>query len=157
MRDVTYRMLTVSQPWADFLVPDDDLADLVRPLHRELADRLPKDVEIRGYGTPWRGTLLVHAGQRLDMDAIAMYGLTRIAERFERGKVVGVVQLRDVVDDAESWWAQPHGARNWQVDQPIRLHRPVACRGFQGLRPPQPAVLAQVLTALAHQRAQAAR
>lgn len=145
----TYRMLSLWQPWADFLVPGGEIVQ-----HLAQLDRKPKDVENRGYGTPWRGILLVHASQRVDREAMNRWGLN--PEGFVRGAVVGVVRLVDVVDNSDSPWAEP-GRKHWRVTEPVRLASPVECAGFQGPRPPTPHVLATVLARLDHQRTLAAR
>lgn len=148
MQRQPFRMLTVWQPWADFLVADDDLIAWVREVNPELAGRLPKDVENRGKGTPWCGTLLVHAGKEVDLAAMERFGLD--PARFVTGAVVGLVRLVDVVTDSPSWWAQP-GRKHWRTTDQRRLASPVHCVGFQGAREPEPAVLASVLSQVAHQ------
>lgn len=154
---VTFRMLCVQQPWADFLVADEAYRDELRLTHPELAELLPKDVENRGFtpGGGWRGTLLVHA-VKTSFDAAAMerFGLDPAA--FVYGAVVGLVQVTDVVENSASRWAKP-GFKHWCTANPVRLRSHVECVGFQGLREPTPPVLASVLTQWEHQQQMAAR
>ncbi len=145
----SYRMFSVRQPWADFLIPDDDLFAYLRKVNPGLVARLPKDVENRGYATTWRGDLFIQAAQQADQAAMVGFGLN--PRRFVYGAVVGMVRVVDVVTDSPSWWAQP-GQKHWQVDDRVRLDNPVRCSGFQGVRAPTPHVLASVLSQLAHQR-----
>lgn len=153
MSQFTPRMLTVRQPWADFLVPSRDLILWLTTHNPDLIPQLPKDVENRPYGTTWRGTLLIHAGQQADRKAMDMFGLDQAL--FVRGAVVGTVQLVDITTTSASPWALP-GSRHWQVTNRQRLSSPVECTGFLGLRPPTPPVLASVLSLLDHQRKQLA-
>jgi hypothetical protein len=162
---VTYRMLSVRQPWADFLVADEAYRDELRHTHPELADLLPKDVENRDWtpGGGWRGTLLVHAiKSSFDAAAMVRYRLDPAARQvrqrrsFVYGAVVGLVQVTDVVDDSTSRWAET-GRKHWLMANPARLRNPVHCAGFQGLREPTPPVLASVLTQWDHQRQMAAQ
>jgi hypothetical protein len=153
---VTFRMLSVRQPWADFLVADEGYRDELRRTHPELAESLPKDVENRGWapGGGWRGTLLVHAVKNgFDVEAMVRYRLDPAA--FVYGAVVGVVQVTDVVDNSVSRWAES-GRKHWLTASPARLRSPVECAGFQGLREPTPPVLASVLTQWEHQQQMAA-
>lgn len=134
------RIITVQQPWADFLVPDGGIVDRVRETNPGLADRLPKDIENRTFGTDWRGPLLIlAAGRRVDEIAMARYGLDR--NRYILG----------VVTDSTSTWAV-HGARHWQVDNPIRLLSPPPAAGFLGIRLPEQRLWHEVFTRLERQR-----
>jgi hypothetical protein len=149
---VTYRMLSVWQPWADFLVADEAYRHELRSTHPELAELLPKDIENRDWvpSGGWRGTVLIHSVKdRFDVAAMARFGLDPAT--FVRGHVVGLVQLVDIEDNSVSRWAEP-GRKHWLMGNPTRLRSPVKCAGFQGLRPPTAAVLASVLTQWDHQR-----
>jgi hypothetical protein len=143
-----YRQMTIWQPWAHLLTVDDTAIEAVRATNPELADRLPKDVENRSHGTTWRGTLLVHAGRRIDLRGCDRFGLDPAA--LVTGSVVGIVRLVDVVDNSPSFWAEP-GQKHWLVMDRARLDDPVPAVGFQGSRPPVPEVLAAVLARLERQ------
>lgn len=156
----TYRILTVQQPWADLLIPPDDLRyRMLTGNVPEWARQLPKDVENRTWGTAWRGVLLIRAGLTIDETAMQRFGLN--PADFVRGAVVGTVRLVDVVSSAQSVWAERYPdpgkwMRHWVVDHPQRLDRPVECRaGDQGLRVPDPGILGAVLLLLEHQKQQA--
>ncbi len=145
-----YRILTVYQPWADFLIPSPQTAAQLARNSQAAARNLPKDVENRGSGTRWRGLLLICAAKsRVDQTAMDWFQLD--PRQFVRGAVVGVVTLNDVVDDSTSPWALT-GHRHWLMTDPTRLTNPVPCSGFQGApREPNPNVLREVLADLERQ------
>lgn len=97
-----WRMLTVRQPWADWLVPDAGVVERLHAIQPELAGLLPKDVENRSYPTSWRGPTIIHAAGRVDRDAMLRYNLD--PNRFVRGAVIGILDLADCVQDADSPW-----------------------------------------------------
>lgn len=148
-----FRLLTVYQPWADFLTADDQVISRIAQLNPDLADRLPKDIENRGYGTQFRGTVLIHAAQTIDLLALARFGLEDL--EFARSAVVGVARLDSVVTNSHSYWAQ-RDCTQWVMSHPRRLVSGVPCAGFQGAgRSPRPEVLDAVLDLLDDQPAAA--
>ena len=110
--------LSVRQPWADLIVWG------------------IKDVENRSWPTPFRGRLLIHAGRRVDREAIA-----RLERRFgvvlpagyepRRGVLLGSVEVVDCVDAHPSRWFQ--GPWGFLLRAPRELPRPVPCRGRLGI------------------------
>ena len=111
------RALTIRQPWASLIVFGE------------------KDVENRTWTTRHRGSLAIHAGQAVDHDLQAWQ--LNIAQRintFPRGAIVGIVDLRDVVRDSRSRWAEP-GHHHWVLTDP-RPIEPVPMRGRLGLWTP---------------------
>lgn len=122
-------MLSVTQPWADWLVPDADVYDMLRRLrpgvpHRprlasdnytedeyraalmlmsrlreSVADNLPKTIENRTWTTRFRGQLFIHATSYARRDQ-EMIRQYRLPESdLVYGAVIGVVELIDVVDE----------------------------------------------------------
>lgn len=95
-----------------------------------------KDVENRTWRTNYRGPLLIHAGQQVDL-----VGLNWMPERFgisvpkpqssplaRTGGIVGVVELVDCVQGHESPWAELWtGPRMWhwvlKNPRPLPFHR----------------------------------
>ena len=142
------KTLTVLEPWAFLIVAGH------------------KRIETRSWATKYRGELAIHAGHAMDEDGEALIeeltrpmgrGRTESAggawlaplkgygfDRGEMGKVIGVVELVDVVridrrlamalspkermlgDYAEGRWA-------WMLEHPRRLVAPVEARGHLGL------------------------
>lgn len=151
MTDVTnplpdsFRMLTVLQPWASFLVATGDLGTLMAQRIPALADRFPKDVENRGFRTDWRGTILVVAGKSLDLSAFDRWKLD--PAWFAQGAVVGTVDLAEIVETSPSPWAEP-GRKHWIVTNARHLAVPVQWNGFQGIRTPPADLVQQVVRAL---------
>lgn len=153
------RVISVAQPWADFLIPSPDTLLLVEELlGPRFAATLPKTIENRTWKTRYRGTLFVHATtfERRDRAAMEFYGLTAHEKAFTYAAVVGAVDLVDITDD---WvgrhdvmglppWGQPD-MYHWQPRHPRRLRSPVHCRGSLGCRRPAPHVYANVLAQLA--------
>jgi hypothetical protein len=88
-----YRVLSIRQPWAWLIVQG------------------LKDVENRTWATPYRGPLLIHASQRLDMDAAETRRYFRgtgikLPASFETGGIVGYTELVDCVTAHPSGWFQ---------------------------------------------------
>lgn len=119
------RALTVWQPWADAIT------------------YLEKRIENRGRKTTYRGRLLIHAGQRIDVEAARqapadLPGVT--------GAVLAVAHLSDCHrcdGSCSPDWAEP-GRWHWQIDGLYRLPSPVRASGAQGLWVPGPQLRAQV-------------
>lgn len=115
-----------------------------------------KKIETRGYGTPYRGLLAIHAslsvpdeardrlGLRAFRRALAPIGITRDEdlERLPRGVVVAVAKLVDVVatdgDDprlpdvgSDEWVFGNYapGRKAWILEDLMRLQTPIPCSG----------------------------
>lgn len=97
-----------------------------------------KNIENRSWPTDYRGTLLIHAGQKYDSEgADWMIGqgleIPRLAEA--RGIIVGTVTLADCVRNSRSRWAED-GFWHWVLADPRPVDRIVPMRGRQGLYAP---------------------
>lgn len=90
------RILSIRQPWAWLIVNG------------------LKDIENRNWTTGYRGSLLIHAGKQFEDDAIHWI-LARLdpderqkfpmrKSAFQRGGIVGIATLTDVVTTHESKW-----------------------------------------------------
>lgn len=123
----TLKALSIKQPWARLI------------LHHG------KDVENRTWQTRYRGPLIIHASQQPDRyypDRIANVGEdipTRVLLSLDVrtggacGALVGVVDLVDVVQGADSPWAEPDPPGktmwHWVLDNPRPLPAPVEWSG----------------------------
>jgi hypothetical protein len=98
-------MLSVRQPWADLLVPDADVVQVVRNCAGDaVADALPKGIENRSRTHSWRGWIVIHASGWPRYDRAAMDRLGGLHPgMFRYGAVVGVARLVDTVPDAADW------------------------------------------------------
>ena len=92
--------LSIRQPWAWLIVEG------------------YKDVENRTWGTKYRGPLLIHAGKALTEDyKLLRRSLIRagypLPEKFDRGGIVGAVELVDVITKArdrdDEWFEGSYG------------------------------------------------
>ncbi len=101
----SYRCLSIRQPWADLIV------------------RGLKTVEVRTWSTLHRGTMLIHAGGKLDehQDTIARF--YKPDHEWEKGCFVGAVELDSVVKHPD----RP-GVFLWHLSNPRRLP-PFAAKG----------------------------
>jgi len=61
-----------------------------------------KDIENRNWKTKLRGRVLVHASQKIDDEAVKLYGLEDVY--FNTGCIVGSVEITDCVTESESRW-----------------------------------------------------
>lgn len=87
------KVISVRQPWA------------------WLISQGYKDIENRTWATSYRGPLLVHAGQKLDMDVAETRRCFRgtglkFPASFETGGIVGYAELVDCVTVHPSGWFQ---------------------------------------------------
>lgn len=125
------RALTVHQPWAAAIA------------------LMGKDVENRTRRTSFRGLVLVHAGARVDQDAMRDLPADLTADLPTRA-VVAVTRITDAHPDCGgtcSAWAQP-GAWHWQLADTVALTTPVPASGAQGLWIPDPELRRRVARAL---------
>jgi hypothetical protein len=118
------RVLSVQQPWAWLICYG------------------PKPVENRAWRTSYRGLLLIHASQAVDLEAVAAlrnYPGVRLPIDYVTGAIVGRAQLVDCVEDYPSeWFCGPYGL---VLDQRAGLPA-FRCRGKLGLWRPTPEILA---------------
>jgi hypothetical protein len=117
------RALTIWQPYAT----------------RIIAGR--KSVENRDWFTAYRGPLLIHAGVKIDAEA-----MLHEACGLPSGVIVGIVELVDVHRDEQPVsCAEATGARtgraHWVLTNPRELPQ-IAVRGMPGLWHPKPELLA---------------
>jgi hypothetical protein len=89
------KCLSIRQPWAWAI------------LHAD------KDVENRTWATDYRGPILLHAGQKLEDQAVseieAAFGLI-VPDDLPRGGIVGAVRIVGCVQEsASSWFSGPFG------------------------------------------------
>lgn len=114
------RGIAVRQPWAGLIVLGF------------------KDVENRVWSTKHRGTVYIHACQKVDEDAflwlhhkyptLADHPAMRVT-----GKIIGRVQLVDCSAERNGSIWHKDGMIGWYLDQPERLVDPVPYSGNQGL------------------------
>ena len=130
------KCLSVREPWASAI---------------PRLGRLGKDVENRSWRTTYRGPLLIHAGKAtptvgewavfdrvrrwagVPRDDTALVVMELAILRGETlGRVLGRVDLVDVVRDSGSPWAA-HGQYHWVLANPVVFEGPVAVSGRLGL------------------------
>jgi len=107
------RVLTVRQPWAWAII------------------HAGKDVENRSWRTNHRGLLLIHAGQRFDPAGEAFIrelGLNLTEAARITGRIIGSVDVADVVRDYDSVWAMSD-LWNWVLVSKAPAVRPLECKG----------------------------
>jgi hypothetical protein len=101
-----------------------------------------KDIENRSWNTRYRGTLLIQASAALPtkrkLEEIRLFARQRrveLPDDFERGGIVGMVQLQDCVTSSPSRWFE--GPVGWVLSKPKKL-RFIPLKGQLGLfDPPQ--------------------
>jgi len=99
-----------------------------------------KDIENRTWRTRYRGALLIQASAGLPtkraLEDIRLFARKRgvdLPEDFERGGIVGMVQLDDCVASSRSKWFE--GPVGWVLSKPKRL-RFIPLKGRLGLFDP---------------------
>jgi ASCH domain len=118
------KVIVIRQPWAWLIVHGS------------------KDIENRSWATRYRGTLLIQASASLptksNLEEARLFARKRgveLPEDFERGGIVGMVQLKDCVTSSPSKWFQ--GPVGWVLSHPKRLAF-IPLKGQLGLfDPPQ--------------------
>ncbi|WP_369384073.1 hypothetical protein [Streptomyces sp. cg36] len=136
------RCLTIRPPWSDLIALKDD--------------QVAKRIENRAWVTPWRGTLLIHAGSDVDTPAMALAPVREALENTHelvRGAVVAVADLTGIHadDGACTPWSQ-EGRFHWELTRVQRLTTPVPARGAQRLWKPTPKLLRQIAAGNPHLR-----
>lgn len=118
-----WRVLSVQQPWAWLICYGN------------------KCVENRTWETRYRGPLLIHASQVIDLEAIAaLRGRgEHLPREYVTGSIVGRAQLVDCISDCTSkWFVGPYG---FVLAQRAGLPA-FKCKGKLGLWRPSPEILA---------------
>lgn len=123
------RAMTVRQPWAWQIIYQG------------------KDIEnrSRNIAGAYRGPVAIHAALKADEVALArlpMRAPTWVTARreFWYGRILGVVDLVDVIEGSTSEWAIP-GYKHLVLAKPRALPEPIECSGALGLWTPPPALL----------------
>lgn len=101
-----------------------------------------KDIENRFWRPMKPFLMLVHAGKKWDpegADMIQSLGIALPGDDYlwPEGVIVGAVRVTGWQDDSPSPWAIP-GQWHWNLEGPMPVTRPIACRGRPGFFPPPP-------------------
>ena len=117
--------LSVRQPWASYLSSG------------------LKTMELRSWSTRYRGWLWIHAGKKLDLDAVDMLHLS--VDEFSRGGLLGLAKLEDCLTlEYEEQWLRLRGEHlspgwysgpcfGWQFSDALALAEIIECPGELGL------------------------
>ena len=108
------KALTVRQPWASLIVAG------------------IKDVENRSWSTKYRGKLGIHAGMRIEIQALDDYGYLLGDRPPPRGALIGSVTLVDCIRNSKSEWAE-RGAWHWVLTDAHAIVHPRKMNGRLGL------------------------
>lgn len=116
-----WKALSVQHPWAWLIVHADEYED-------------PKRIENRDWRTRYRGPLLIHAGKTFDRSGYEsvvdvrpdLLEVMPSPAEFERGGIVGRVEVIDCVDHSPSIWYRGAYGFVLQGAQPTAF---VPCRG----------------------------
>lgn len=107
-----------------------------------------KDIENRSWKTRYRGPLLIQASAsyqtRRNLDQIRRFARKRgveLPEEFDRGGIVGSVQLDDCVTRSPSKWFE--GPVGWVLSKPKKLPF-MALKGRLGLFEPPRRIIQQL-------------
>jgi hypothetical protein len=110
--------ITIQQPWASLIVEGH------------------KKIENRSWTTAHRGLLIIHAGMKLDHDALAKHRRRlRNPDDLPQGCLLGTVELTDCTEGSRSPWAEP-GYFHWRLKNPRRFRSPIRMGGKLGLWQP---------------------
>ncbi|WP_105973629.1 ASCH domain-containing protein [Streptomyces geranii] len=127
------RCMTIRPPWSDLIALEDD--------------QVAKRIENRVWTTRWRGTLLIHAGSEVDLQALTLDAVRETLDGYElvRGAVVAIADLTGIHadDGACTPWSQ-EGCFHWELAQVQRLTTPVPARGAQRLWKPTQKLLREI-------------
>lgn len=107
------KCLSVQQPWAQLIVTG------------------RKDVENRTWQTKHRGPLLIHAGLRVDRNALEyLEQRGHVFKGLVRGAIIGVVQVFDCLPGhkVKSVWHEA-GTWGWYLKNSMKFQRPIDYRG----------------------------
>ncbi|OIJ95432.1 hypothetical protein [Streptomyces colonosanans] len=131
------RALTIKPPWSDLIALQDE--------------QLAKRIENRVWTTNWRGTLLIHGGQTIDKQALALPAVREVLpDDYEpiQGHIVAVADLAGVHadDGACTRWSE-YGCFHWELRNVQTLQQPVHATGSQRLWKPNRQLLDQITAA----------
>ena len=102
------KTLTIRQPWIERLISG------------------AKRYEFRNWKTTYRGPILLHAGKRIDDDALP----TTAELDAPRGSIVAVGCLVDIVkNDRYNLMGEPRFEYGWSIRDIVRFPEPIAARG----------------------------
>lgn len=118
------KALSIRQPWAELILQG------------------RKTVELRTWRTNYRGRFLIHAAQKVNVEACEAYGLDPAS--LVRGAVVGSVELVDILDFDEASYDEHRGEHlrlgewpgdllGWRLAEPERLPEPIPMNGKRNL------------------------
>jgi hypothetical protein len=113
------KALTVRQPWAWAII------------------NAKKDIENRNWNTHFRGMVAIHAAKGMTRNEYEQ-GCEFIKsikprikipayEDLERGEIIGTVEIKDCVQDANSPWFG--GEYGFVLSHPKKLPEPIPCKG----------------------------
>lgn len=109
------KCLSVQQPWAWLLATG------------------RKDIENRTWPTALRGWVLLHAGKKVDREAmveLTRRGLLHGTETMALGAIVGAMRIDDcVTTSASPWFSGPYG---FVIGRAVILERPMEMPGMLG-------------------------
>lgn len=111
------KAITVKQPWAYAIM------------------HLGKDIENRTRHTKIRGTIVIHAGKSIDMEAY--YELKREGyelppfDQLPLGQIIGTVDIVDSVEDHPSKWKQEYTV-GYVLENPKIFKKGIEYRGQLG-------------------------
>jgi hypothetical protein len=103
-----YRAVSIRQPWAWLIVNG------------------YKDIENRSWRTRYRGRILIHAGvSTRELKEHVLEGIRRrygirLPSEYDRGGIVGVVDIVDCLKRTRSPW-HIRGQMGWRLERPRRL------------------------------------
>jgi hypothetical protein len=124
------KVIVVRQPWAWLIVNG------------------YKDIENRSWKTKYRGPLLIQASAglppRRKLEENCQFARDRgvkLPEEFERGGIIGMVNLVDCVTVSRSEWFE--GPIGWVLEKPKKLPL-IPLKGQLSLFDPPPAVLRKI-------------
>lgn len=134
------KALSIKQPWASLI----------------MAGR--KEIEVRTWKTDYRGPLIIHAGKKIDREAMDFFrGLNPVFDNrlgppckiirnleFPMGCILGKVNLMEIclmLPNAWRRWRPLHCIPDpyhtlyhaWWISNPIKLKNPIPCKGQLGL------------------------
>lgn len=118
------KALTVKQPWAELIVSG------------------RRKFEIRTWKTEYKGWLLIHAGRKIDEEAMRHFEMS--SQNQTLGAIVGKVFIEDYVSfTPESWEAyRPEhmewtafqaGIVGWRLNQAVKFEKTIPWNGSLGL------------------------
>jgi hypothetical protein len=121
------RALSIRQPWASMIITGS------------------KAIELRTWGTDYRGWLWIHSGKNVDADAMELLG--HDAKEYQTGGLLGIAHLENVrkIETPQEWQALRSRHRSpsrfheavvgWHFSDTIALRKKIPSLGELGLFP----------------------